>query len=105
MVNSSKYYFGINSRAAIVNIPYNKWVYAAMTVYPDHMEVYIDGELTITHPLAQPMRRSSGKLYVGNLGMYEYFVGPVSEIAITGKVLDSEQIRATWNEIRKGTSP
>ncbi len=103
VVNTNNYLFGINGKGVGVPVPDKKWIYCVMNVYPDHYDIYENDSLMGTHPIDHPMRKSTEKLYIGNLVFLRYFVGPICEVAITKKPIDKEQIQKTWNEIKSAT--
>ena len=100
IINSPNYFFGINGKGFAAPIPNNEWVYCVMNVYPDHIEVYSNGNLVGTLPLAQPIRRSPEKLFIGNVGFMRYYIGAISEVAINTTVKDKGQVQATWDAIK-----
>ena len=101
VINTPNYFIGINGKGIGVKVPDNKWVYLVVNVYPDHLEVYQNGELSGTFPIAGPMRQSRQKLTIGNEGFMRYYVGAISEVAVHNKALDKNQVLANWDEIRK----
>jgi len=72
-----------------------------MNVYPDHLEVYLDGVPAGNIPLAAPYHQSPEKFSVGNAGFMRYFIGAISEVAVINKPLDKEKIAATWETIKQ----
>ena len=100
--NSSNYFFGINGKGAGLPVPNNEWVYCVMNVYTDHLELYLDGNLASSTPLAAPMRQSPEKLCVGDLGYMRYYIGAIAEVAVLNKPLDKTQVAATWEQIKAG---
>jgi len=101
-LNSPNYIFGINGLGYNLPVPNNEWVYCVMNVFPDHFEVYINGDLLSTNPLSKPYTNSTDLLRIGNLGYTHFYVGAISEVAIANKALDNTQIEKTWNEIKNG---
>ena len=99
--NTSKYFFGINGTAYIAPMTNYKWYYYAMNVFPNHIEIYVNGSQILSYPLHEPMRNSGNKLYIGNHDNFQYYIGAISEVAITKTTLDSNQIQATWKEIKQ----
>ncbi len=104
IINTPGYFFGINGKGTGAAVPGNDWSYVTMNVYPDHFEVYVNGVLASTFPLASPVKTSPEKLFVGNLGFLRYYIGQISEVAISGKVIDKGQIQATWDSIKQATA-
>jgi hypothetical protein len=88
----------INGNGFVLNIPNNEWAYCVMNVFPDHMEVYENGNRVCYHPLPQPMRPSMTKIGVSNID-YPY-VGAIAEVAVANTALDSNEIRATFGKIK-----
>ncbi len=102
--NSSNCMFSVNATGFALPLPYNQWVYCVMNIYHDHLEVYKNGALSFSGPLSQPMKTSYNQISIGNLGStldFNYYAGPISEVAVANKVLDSNQIRATWRDIQQ----
>jgi hypothetical protein len=97
LTKSPKFYFMTNGTGFTVDIPYGQLVYCVMNVFPDRMEIYQNGILMCNHALTEPMRKSHGKISVSYFD-FPYF-GPISEIAVANKVLDSNQVRATVRDI------
>jgi len=100
-LNTPKCIFAINATGYKVPMPQNGWVYCVMNVFPDHFEVYANGSKIATQPIYSPLRNSTDKLRVGNLGYMHDFVGAISEVAITRNAMDSAKIAGTWNNIRQ----
>lgn len=101
IINTTNYFFGVNGKGAAFPIPNNEWAYCVMNVYPDHLEVYNDGNLLGTFPMAQPMRKPREKLAIGNLGFMRYYIGAISEVAISNTVKDKSQVQATWEAVKQ----
>ncbi len=101
VVNTPKYFFGINGKGVSVALAENEWVYCVMNVFPDHCEIYQDGALVGTIPLPAPMRQCNAPVQVGNLTFMRYFVGAIAEVAVLNKPLSKTDIAATWDEIKK----
>jgi hypothetical protein len=99
ILNSDNYLFGINGKGFTVASPANQWVYCVMNVYPDHMEIYQNGKLTGPIPLPNSIKQSPEKLYIGNLGFLRYYVGPISEICVSNKIIEKDQIQKTLDLI------
>jgi hypothetical protein len=104
VLNSSNYFFGINGKGTGAAIPGDDWAYVVMNVYPDHFEVYVNGNLASTFPLPKPFKSSPEKLFVGNLGFMRFYIGQISEVAITNKAVDKGQIQTTWDTIKQATT-
>jgi hypothetical protein len=101
VLNSPNCLFGINGLGYHLPVPYNEWIYCEMNVFPDHFEVYINGELLSTNPLKKPYANSRERLSIGNFGNMHYYVGAISEAAITNNALDINHIKKTWNNINE----
>lgn len=100
ILNSSNYYFGINDVGYAIPIPQHQWTYCVMNVYADHVMVYKDGHLLLVSPLRRPIKKSKKNLYIGNSEGFHFYVGGISEVSVANKVLDSNQVKQTWNEIQ-----
>ena len=100
ILHSNNYFFGVNGKGTAAPMPMNEWVYVVMNIYPDHMEVYRNGELATTYGLPTPMRNSPNKLCIGNLGYMRYYIGPIAEIDIRSAPIDKSRIAATWEQIK-----
>ncbi len=104
ILNSPNYFFGVNGKGTGAAIPGNDWAYVVMNVYPDHFEVYVNGTMASSFPLPKPFKTSPEKLFVGNLGFMRYYIGQISEVAITNKAADKTQIQATRDSIKQATA-
>ncbi len=104
IINSPNYFFGINGKGTGAAIAGDDWSYCVMNVYPDRMEVYVNGALASTFPLPKPFKNSPEKLFTGNLGFMRYYIGPIAEVSITNKATDKGQIASTWESIRQSIS-
>ena len=101
ILHTQNYFFGINGKGVSLPMPQNQWVYCAMNVYLDHFEVFENGNLSGSFPLASPLRTSPENLSIGNMGYLHYYIGSISEVAIHNSVLYINRIHATWEEINK----
>lgn len=101
VINTPKYYFGVGSTGLTAKLPYNEWSYCVMNVFPDHCDVYHNGNLILTNPLAHPVRNSPGKLFVGNQNGVHYFAGAIAEVSVANKAVDTARIRQTWQNISR----
>ena len=102
IINTPNYLFGINGRGVGVKVAEHQWVYCVMNVYPDHFEVYQNGTLSGTFPLATPMRQSTQNLQVGNGGLFRNYIGAIAEVEVHNKPIDKGQVEHTWSEIQQG---
>ncbi|MCW3123137.1 MAG: conserved rane protein of unknown function [Flavipsychrobacter sp.] len=103
---SSGYYCSVNAGDTRIQPPSNQWIYYTINAYPSHLDVFINGDLIYTRHLPRPIRRSDNKLSIGNMGIageYNNYIGAISEVAITNKALDKEQINSKWQEIKQYT--
>ncbi len=100
--NSPDYWFGINGEGVRVHVPQNKWIYAVLNVYPDHMDVYLNGTLATTQTLTRPMTQSDVPLVIGNMKYMQYYVGAIAEVAISVGSLSAEKIQETWARVESG---
>lgn len=100
IVNTPNYFFGINGKGTGAPVPVNEWVYCALNVFPNHLSVYINGNLATEMPLASPIRQSAEKLTFGNMGFLRNFIGAISEIAIHNKAIDLQQIQNKLSEMK-----
>ena len=71
-----------------------------MNVHPDHFEVYANGVKICDHALGRPVGTSKNPLCIGNLGYMHYYVGAISEVALTNSTIDSATVTARWQKIR-----
>ncbi len=104
ILNSSNYFFGVNGKGTGAAIPGDGWAYVVMNVYPDHFEIYVNGTMASAFPLPKPFKSSPEKLFVGNLGFMRFYIGQISEVAITNKTTDKTQIQTTWESIKQATA-
>jgi hypothetical protein len=101
VLHTPNYFFGINGKGTVIKCPEHQWVYCVMNVYPDHVEVYENGQLAATLPLSAPVKQSPEKLAVGNEGYFRYYTGAISEVAIHNNITEKSRISATWEMISK----
>jgi hypothetical protein len=105
-VSKNNYVFAVGNinNSVQLSVPFNQWVYLVMNVYQDRIEIYQNGKPADSKPLAAPMPPSGEKLSIGNMGFHHNYLGAIAEVAVINKVLDSAQIRQTWEEINAVTS-
>ncbi len=96
---SPNYLFAVNGKSVTFSLPFYQWEYCVINVFPDHLDVYQNGNLVSSFPMAGPIQQSTGALCIGNLGDMHYFVGPISEVSVVNKVMDKEAIQQTWQRI------
>ncbi len=104
LLNTSKYYFTVNSTSISTPVPNNTWVYLVANAYTDHVNIFINGSLAAVGALKGPIRTSAKKVSVGNHGEpgeFRDFIGAISEVAIVNKVQDSIEIKNKWLEIKQ----
>ena len=101
VLNSYDLLFGVNKETVNIPMPADEWVYCVMNVYPEKMEVYTNGVLSKSFALSQPMRQSAGKLFIGNIGVFHYYIGAISEVAVNKKALEALWVAHTWEEIKR----
>jgi len=98
--NSDNYFFSVSGNGCEVSMPYNEWYYFVMNVFPDRIEIYRNGQSLLRCYIGKPIVYTDKKLYIGNFVNQHYYVGAISEVAITNKTLDSMQIKETWTGIK-----
>ncbi len=104
MYNAPRYFFNVNDFVFVTTVPNNKWIYFCMNVFPDHMDVYINGVRMPRQQLKEVPRDTDVKLSIGNLSgdaKPRYFVGAISEVRISHNVMDSSMVAATWSSIKQ----
>lgn len=101
VLGTPNYFFGVNGKGFALPMPDNQWVYCVMNVFPDRVEVYVNGALANTQPLQTPYHMSPERVGIGNLGYMRYYMGAIAEVAVVNKNLEKEKIAATWEEIKK----
>jgi len=102
--NSSRFFFSLNGISCTAPFQDNTWTYLVMNVYSDHMDIYRNGVRLLTEPLKSPVRNSEKKLFIGNMEgdkKARFFVGPIAEVNMANKAIDSTQIQTTWAEINQ----
>ncbi len=95
----NKFYFGVNALGATVGLRFNQWIYAVMNVYPHFTDIYVNGRMIARAPLNKAIRQSTLPVRVGAFKVFNYYIGPISEVAVSNKVLDSAQVAKTWEKI------
>jgi len=100
VLNTKNYAFGINGKTFVLALPENQWVYCVLNIYPDHMEIYENGNLAASTTLPAQVHSSPEQLFIGNLGGFRFYIGAISEICITDKALDKNRIQQTWENIK-----
>jgi len=104
MYNAPRYFFNVNDFVFVTTVPNNRWIYLCMNVFPDHMDVYINGVPMPRQQLKEVPRDTDLKLSIGNLSgdaKPRYFVGAISEVSISHNVIDSAMVAATWSSIKQ----
>jgi hypothetical protein len=103
--SQDRYFFGLNGIGLEGQIPDKLWIYCVMNVFPTHIDVYLNGVKTGTSPLSEPYRQSAANVYIGSqsLGSVAYYVGAISEAAITNGAINETVITETWQDITKNT--
>ncbi len=96
---SRDYLFGLDGKSWRFPVPFYQWDYCVINIYPTHLDVYQNGSLVTTFPVDGPMRQSLGQLCIGNINGQHYLIGPISEVAVANKAIDSTVIRQTWQAI------
>lgn len=99
VLNSPNYFFGVNGKGSSISLPENQWVYCVANYFDNHIEITVNGGAPFNIPIEHPLKQSSQLLYIGNLGYYRYYLGPIAEVALSSNFLSSEQISATWKKI------
>ncbi len=100
--NKQEYYVLFNGVGFTTQVPDDQWLYLAINVYPDRLEVYANGAAAFGGRLPSPTRPSKNRFYIGNLkdavkpGVCKYYVGGISEFSISNRPLDSAMVGATW---------
>ena len=104
VANTSNYFFGVNGISVTFRIPYAHWSYCVMNVYPDHYIVYTNGVRQFSHPLSSMVKKLNNDLFIGNMvGGLHYYIGAISEVAVSNRTIDTTQIQSTWEEIKQVT--
>ena len=99
---SPNYLFAVNGKSVTFSVPFYQWEYCVINVFADHLDVYQNGNLVSSFPIAGPIQQSAGPLCIGNLGDMHYFIGPIAEVGVANKVMDKEAIQQTWARIAQG---
>ena len=94
------YVFGVNSSAISVAVPRNTWCYTVMNVSPTKIEVFINGRYMSARHIPMPIRRSTQKMAIGNLGDFHHFNGAIAEVAIIKGRMDSNAVRSLWQKMQ-----
>ena len=96
---SPNYLFAVNGKSVTFSVPFYQWDYCVINVYPNHIDIYQNGSFVSSFPVDGPMRQSFGQLCIGNINGQHYLIGPISEVALANKAVDSTSIRQTWQAI------
>ncbi len=81
-------------------IPQPDWHHISFTLGGGFFKFYVDGELVGTTPFTAPLATSSGAINLGKLpaGSFEYYLnGVLDDVAIYGRTLDSNEIKALYD--------
>jgi concanavalin A-like lectin/glucanase superfamily protein len=98
--NSLNYFCAINDDSYKFPVPDNQWVYIALNVFPDHVNIYLNGSLVSKNPLTKPVQQSVVPFFIGNLGYMHNYTGAIAEVAVKNVNIDSNEIAKTWEHIR-----
>lgn len=102
IVNTDNYFFGANGKGITVPIPENQWAYCVMNIFPDRMELYVNGTPVGRLPLATPLKPSPERLHIGGFGFARNYIGVIAEACITNKTIDNTTITSRWQAISAG---
>lgn len=105
-VQGGYYTFAVNNafNSVQVRLQQHQWQYIAVNVYPDHVDLYSNGRLAASKPLQEPLQQSAELLHVGNMDNPHFFLGAIAEVSVVNRVIDSTQIRQTWDEISRAVN-
>lgn len=94
------YIFGVNGVGMSVGFPRKTWCYTVMNVTPTGIQLFVNGKHIGSRNIPAPIRNPTQKMGIGNLGDFHYFTGAIAEIAISRGNIDSNTIKATWQQIQ-----
>ncbi|MES2837549.1 MAG: LamG-like jellyroll fold domain-containing protein [Bacteroidota bacterium] len=98
--NTNNCFFGINGKGYDIPMLNDKWLYCVVNYYPNRIEIFQNGNLINTLPLTESLKNSTNKLYIGNLGYLNFYLGSISEVAIS-KPKTLQEVQETWLKIEK----
>jgi len=93
------YYAAINNRGMLVQVPYNSWVYLVANFVPGFVEVFVNGRLIARQATTRQALICKGPVRVGAFKNYNYFVGAISEVAVSNSLVPQEVVMDTWANI------
>lgn len=91
---------GTNNRGFNIPIQGTQWCYVAVNFQDDMMSVYVNGQHVGNMEMDKIYQNANSRLYVGNVPDLRYFVGSISETAISNNILSANTINERWNKIQ-----
>jgi len=100
--HGATYFFGLFGDGLEGKMGTNGWIYFALNIYPDRMEVFMNGDKIGVKPLVRRYRNSTEKLRIGGKDetSVAYYMGGISEVAIINRPLSAEEIAAMFTTMR-----
>ncbi len=97
------YFFGVYGDGMEGRIDNNGWVYCVLNVYPDRMELFMNGERRGVKPVARRYRQSKEKMRIGSrdVNSVAYYMGAIAEVAIVNRPLDTAEISGIFARMGK----
>lgn len=100
---ASLFYFGLYGDGIEGRIENNGWVYCTMNIYPDRMELFLNGQKKGAKPLSRPYRNSKEVVRIGSKDpkSVAYYMGAIAEVAIVNRPLPKEEISSIFSMMGK----
>lgn len=95
------YFCALNNKGMMVQVPLNRWVYIVANYTPDSLEVFVNGRLMAKRPAPDKMAVSEGPVRVGAFKNYNYFIGAISEVAVSNSLRTQSEVFDTWVNIAR----
>lgn len=97
------YYFGLYGEGMEGRVENNGWVYCSMNVYPDRVELFLNGQKKGVKLLKRRYRNSKEVVRIGSKDpkSVAYYMGAIAEVAIVNRPLPPEEIAAIFSMMGK----
>lgn len=97
--DANRYFFGIYGDGMEGRIDNDGWVYCVMNIFPDRMELFLNGQKKGSRPLSHGYRQSKEKLRIGakNPNAVAFYTGAIAEVAIVNRPLPETEVAAIFS--------
>ena len=101
--DANLFYFGLYGEGMEGRVENNGWVYCSMNVYPDRIELFLNGQKKGVKLLKRPYRNSKEVVRIGSKDpkSVAYYMGAISEVAIVNRPLPPEEIAVIFSMMGK----